>query len=668
METAIHATPERGNTMHVQPRWYDAHLDVYRETAFVSSREQYEELYRRSLEEPDVFWADQARRYLSWDREWDFVQHHDLEEGKVEWFGGGILNASYNCLDRHLEKIGDKIAYYWEGDDPAKARAVTYRELYERVNRAAAFLKSQGVQKGDRVILYMPMIVELPVAMLACARIGAIHSVVFAGFSADSLASRIKDCQAKLVITSDGVYRAGKAIMLKKNVDDALKQCKGVDTVVVFNCCNLDVDITPGRDIWWHEAMSDPGLADFVQPEPMDAEDPLFILYTSGSTGKPKGVVHTHGGYLLYAAMTTRLVFDLKDDEVFWCTADIGWVTGHSYGVYGPLINGLTSVLFEGVPSYPAYDRFWAVVEKYKVNKFYTAPTVVRAIAKEGPDLVKNHDISSLKLLGSVGEPINPEAWRWYYHNVGRDWCPIMDTWWQTETGGHMITPLPGVAPIKPGSCSFPFFGVEPVILDIDTGEPVQYPDQEGALFIKRPWPGMARTVYGDHERFKEVYFSRIPGMYFTGDGAKQDEDGYYWIIGRIDDVINVSGHRLGTAEIESALVLHPMVAEAAVVGYPHPIKGQGIYAFVTLNSDAKVSDELKKELIKLVRTEIGPIATIDVLQYASGLPKTRSGKILRRILQKIAAGQVEGLGDVSTIADPEVLKVLIEGRLKIKL
>jgi acetyl-CoA synthetase len=514
------------------------------------------------------------------------------------------------------------------------------------------------------VIIYMPMIVELPVAMLACARIGAIHSVVFGGFSAEALSNRINDCEAKMVITADGSFRAGKGIPLKNNVDEALKSCPGVETVIVFDRAGLKPELNPDLEIWWHDAVEDKTLPEYVEPEPMGAEDPLFILYTSGSTGKPKGVVHTHGGYLLYAAMTNRLTFDMKDDEVFWCTADIGWVTGHSYGVYGPLINGFTSVLYEGVPNYPDFDRYWDIVERYQVAKFYTAPTVIRALAKEGHEYVEKHDISCLKLLGSVGEPINPEAWRWYYHYVGRDWCPIMDTWWQTETGGHMLTPLPAVAPIKPGSCSFPFFGVDPVILD-DIGQEAKYPEQEGVLCIRKPWPGMARTVFRNHERFKETYFGQIPGMYFTGDGAKRDEDGYYWIIGRIDDVINVSGHRLGTAEIESALVLHENVAEAAVVGFPHKVKGQGIYVFVTLISGVAKSDDLKMELIKQVRSEIGPIATIDVIQWADALPKTRSGKIMRRILQKIAAGKTDEIGDTSTIADPAVVDLLIRERVE---
>ena len=652
--------------MDTTRKWYDAHLEEYQKIAYISGRDHYDDLYKRSLEDPEGFWAEQAGKYLSWDRTWESVLKQDSKEARIEWFKGGVLNACYNCLDRHQEKLKDKVAYYWEGDDPGQTETVTYSDLYVRVNQMAGVLKSRGVEKGDRVIIYMPMIVELPVSMLACARIGAVHSAVFAGFSAEALANRIQDCQARTIITVDGGYRSGKVIPLKKNVDEALESCPEMETVIVFDRAGLRPELDPSREIWWHEAIEDPGLPASVPPQPMDSEDPLFILYTSGSTGRPKGVVHTHGGYLLYAAMTTRLVFDLKDDEVFWCTADIGWVTGHSYGVYGPLINGLTSVLFEGVPTYPDYDRYWQIVASYRVNKFYTAPTVIRALAKEGETYVKKHDISSLRLLGSVGEPINPEAWRWYYHHVGRDWCPIMDTWWQTETGGHMLTPLPGVTPIKPGSCSLPFFGVDPVVLD-EVGEEAQYPDQEGVLCIRRPWPGMARTVYGDHERFKETYFSQVPGMYFTGDGARRDEDGYYWIIGRIDDVINVSGHRLGTAEVESALVLHKMVAEAAVVGFPHPIKGQGIYAFITLNTGAVKSDELKIELVKSVRAEIGPIATIDVIQWADSLPKTRSGKIMRRILQKIASGKLDELGDTSTIADPNVIESLIGDRVGLK-
>jgi len=643
------------------PKWYDAHLAAFRSTAEITGMEQYQMLHKQSLEQPDVFWAEAARKYLSWQKGWTSVLRYDFQEAEIEWFRGGVLNATYNCLDRHLNTLGDKPAYYWEGDNPDESRTVTYAQLYEQVNGLAAVLKSRDVAKGDRVVIYMPMIVELAVAALACARIGAVHSIVFGGFSAEALANRITDCGARTLITGDGGFRAGKPIPLKGTVDAALKSCPQVETVLVYNRAGLNPTLDDSREIWWHEALTDPNLPSFIEPEPMDAEDPLFILYTSGSTGKPKGVVHTTGGYLVYAAMTTRISFDLHDDDLFWCTADIGWITGHSYIVYGPLINGLTSVMFEGVPSYPDYSRFWQIVEKYKVTKLYTAPTAIRALAKEGPGFVEKHDISSLTLLGSVGEPINPEAWRWYHHYIGKDRCPIIDTWWQTETGGHMLTPLPGVAPIKPGSCSFPFFGVDPVILN-DAGEEVAYPDEEGVLCIRRAWPGMARTVYGDHQRFKDTYFSQVPGMYFTGDGARRDEEGYYWIIGRVDDVLNVSGHRLGTAELESALVSNENVAEAAVVGYPHNIKGQGIYAFVTLNTGVTPTEELKKELVRLVRSEIGPIATIDVIQWAEGLPKTRSGKIMRRILKKIVTGKSDELGDTSTVADQSVIQNLIDG------
>jgi acetyl-CoA synthetase len=642
---------------------YDAHLKEYQRSAYIKGVEQYQDMYRRSIEDPESFWAEQARRYVSWYKEWDFVLRYDFTTAQIEWFGGGVLNASYNCLDRHLPRLKNKVAYYWEGDDPSQSRTVTYLDLFNQVNRFAAVLRSKGVKRGDRVIIYMPMIVELPVAMLACARLGAIHSVVFGGFSADSVANRVRDCGAKVVITVDGGYRGGRVLPLKSIVDEALVQCPEVETVIVFDRCGLKPRLEPQREIWWHEAVADPKLPSYVEPEPMDSEDPLFILYTSGSTGKPKGVVHTHGGYLVYAAMTTQLVFDLREEETFWCTADIGWITGHTYSVYGPLTDGYTCLLFEGVPNYPDFDRYWELVAKYRIDKFYTAPTAIRALAREGSSYVEKHDISSLKLLGTVGEPINPEAWRWYYHYVGRDWCPIIDTWWQTETGGHMLTPLPGVAPIKPGSCSFPFFGVDPVILDPDTRQEAKFPNQEGVLFMRRPWPGMARTLYGDHERFRETYFNEARGLYFTGDGARKDEDGYYWITGRVDDVINVSGHRLGTAELESAMVLHKDVAEAAVVGVPHPLKGQGIYAFVILKTGVHQTDQLRKELIDLVRKQIGPIAAPDAIQWADALPKTRSGKIMRRLLQKIAAGSVDQLGDVTTLADPSIIAHLIAER-----
>lgn len=655
-----------GLTMTKPVESYGAHLEHYQQSAYIRGKDEYERLYERSIQDAEGFWAEQAEKYLSWYKPWDFVLRYDFEEAVIQWFGGGVLNSTYNCLDRHLHRLKNRVAYYWEGDAPSESRVVTYLDLYTQVNRFSAVLKSRGVKKGDRVIIYMPMIVELVVAMLACARIGAIHSVVFGGFSAESLANRIRDCGARLVVTVDGGYRGGRQLALKNNVDEALRQIPEVETVIVFSRCGADIRLDGQREIWWHEAMADSSLPTYVEPEPMDAEDPLFILYTSGSTGMPKGVVHTHGGYLVYAAMTTQLVFDLREEETFWCTADIGWITGHTYSVYGPLINGYTSVLFEGVPNYPDFDRYWQIVAKYRVDKFYTAPTVIRALAKEGNRHVAKHDISSLKLLGTVGEPINPEAWRWYYKQIGRDWCPIIDTWWQTETGGHMLTPLPGVAPLKPGSCSFPFFGVDPVILDPETTEEIRFPDQEGALFIRRPWPGMARTVYGDHERFRKTYFVKKAGLYFTGDGAKKDQDGYYWITGRIDDVINVSGHRIGTAELESAMVLHESVAEAAVVGFPHPVKGQGIYAFVMLNTGVPKTDQLKKELTNLVRKQIGAIATPDAIQWADALPKTRSGKIMRRLLQKIASGAVGDLGDISTLADPTVIEKLIAQRLSV--
>jgi len=648
-------------------KWYDAHLEELRQVAYIKSREEYEAAYRNSLADPETFWAEKAEKYLSWEKRWDFVVRADLEEARFEWFGGGILNACYNCLDRHLPRLKNKVAYYWEGDNPAQSAIITYQDLYRRVNKLAAVLRARGVKKGDRVVIYLPMIVELPAALLACARIGAIHCVVFGGLSPDALAGRIQNCQAKLILTCDGKYRQGRPVPLKKNVDEALNRCPEVETVVVFDRCGLKPDLKAGRDVWWHEAAAGPDVPDYVPPEPMDAEDPLFILHTSGSTGRPKGMVHTHAGYLLQAALTTRLVFDLKFNETFWCTANIDWITGHTYGVYGPLLSGLTSVLFEGSPGYPSFERYWQIVAKYRVDKFYTTPTVIRSLAKEGSEHLAGYDLSSLKILGSVGEPLNPEVWRWYHQHVGRDKAPIMDTWWQTETGGHMITPLPGVTPLKPGSVSLPFFGVDPVILDPDTGHEVQYPDQEGALFLRGPWPGMARTVYDNHYRFKETYFSPVPGLYFTGDEAKKDEDGYYWIIGRIDDVITVNNHRLGTAEIESALVLHDQVAEAAVVGLPHPTKGQSITAFVTLNPGAVKSERLKKELNNLVRSEIGPIAAIDVIQWADSLPKTLSGKILHRVLQKIASGEVHQLGDTSTMADPTVVETLIKDRLALE-
>jgi acetyl-CoA synthetase len=634
----------------------------FRQSAWISSMEQYQEMYRRSLEDADAFWAEQADQRLHWYKKWDRVQNHDFANAKIRWFEGGKLNASYNCLDRHLDgPTADKVAYYFEGDSPDSTRTITYKQLWEEVTKFANVLKKKGVKKGDRVVIYLPMIPELPVAMLACARIGAIHCVVFGGFSADALRDRIVNAEATILITADTGLRGGKPTPLKTAADTALSECPLVKTNIVVKHTGTEIPWIEGRDVWYEEELAAPDITTDCPCEEMDAEDPLFILYTSGSTGKPKGVMHTTGGYLLYGAMTHQLVFDYKPEQVYWCTADIGWVTGHTYIVYAPLANAATSVLFEGVPSYPSPDRFWAVVEKYKVNIFYTAPTALRAIAREGDDWVKKHDLTSLRVLGTVGEPINPEVWLWYHDLIGSGRCPIVDTYWQTETGGFLITPFPGAMKIKPGSATLPFFGVEPVLVD-EIGEEITGVGV-GNLCMRRPWPGMMRGVYGDQERFKETYFSQYPGLYFTGDGCRRDEDNYHWITGRVDDVINVSGHRMGTAEIESALVSHETVAEAAVVGMPHPIKGQGIYAFVTLNVGVEASDDLKKDLVKHVRSEIGPIATPDVIQWAPGLPKTRSGKIMRRILKKIAANEIGDLGDTSTLADPSVVDNLVEHR-----
>ena len=625
------------------------------------NNEQYLAMYKQSLENPDEFWAEQAEKFVSWFKPWDKVQSGEYEgDVNVKWFEGAKLNVSYNCLDRHLETRGDQTAIIWEGDDPEEDRQITYKELHEEVCRFSNVLKSRGVKKGDRVCLYLPMIPEAAVAMLACTRIGAVHSIVFGGFSPDALRDRVNDSDCKVVVTSDYSLRGKKQIPLKANADKGLANCPNVNTCIVVRRTGGDIDWNDERDIWYAESVAD-ASADCA-PEEMDAEDPLFILYTSGSTGKPKGVVHTTGGYLLYAAMTHKYVFDYHEGEVYWCTADVGWVTGHSYIVYGPLCNGATTLMFEGVPNFPDASRFWQVVDKWKVNTFYTAPTAIRMLMGQGDEFLENTDRSSLRILGSVGEPINPEAWEWYYNKVGNGKCPIVDTWWQTETGGHLITPLPGATDLKPGSATRPFFGVEPAIVDEQGNE------LEGAvsgnLIIKGAWPGQMRTLFGDHERFIETYFKVYPGSYFTGDGARRDEDGYYWITGRVDDVINVSGHRMGTAEVESALVLHDAVAEAAVVGYPHDIKGQGIYAYVTLMSGVEESEELRKELVQHVRKEIGPIASPDLLQWAPGLPKTRSGKIMRRILRKVAENELDALGDTSTLADPSVVEDLIENRL----
>ncbi|HDD60118.1 MAG: acetate--CoA ligase [Thermoplasmata archaeon] len=638
--------------------------EEFRKSAHIKSEEEYKRMYRRSLEDVEGFWSEAAEN-LHWFRKWDKVFEWDKEKGQIKWFVGGKLNVSYNCLDRHITTWRkNKAALIWVGNEPGEEKIYTYQQLYREVNRFANVLKKLGIKKGDRIAIYLPMIPELPIAMLAAVRIGAIHSVVFGGFSAESLRDRINDCKAKLLITCDGTHRGKKEVPMKSVADEALTEAPSVEKVVVVNRAGYDVEMKEGRDLWWHELMEDEEIEDYCPPEEMDAEDPLFILYTSGSTGKPKGVLHTHGGYLTYVHLTTRLVFDLRDEDTYWCTADIGWITGHSYIVYGPLSNGATSVMFEGVPNYPHPDRFWEVVDRYSVNIFYTAPTAIRALMREGDEWVKKHDLSSLRLLGTVGEPINPEAWLWYYKLVGKERCPIVDTWWQTETGGILITPLPGVHALKPGSAVAPFFGVEPAILREDGSE--AEPEESGYLVIKRPWPSIARTIWGDHERYMETYWRKYPGMYFTGDGAKKDSDGYIWITGRVDDVINVSGHRLGTAEIESALVAHPAVAEAAVVGFPHELKGQGIYAYVLLKVGYEPSEELRKELRQWVRKEIGPIATPDHIHFAENLPKTRSGKIMRRILRKIAAGDFSDFGDTSTLADPMVLEKLIEGRKRL--
>ncbi len=626
------------------------------EKAYVKSMAQYEAMYKESIESPDTFWAKMADENIEFFKKWDKVLEADMNEAKIAWFKNAKLNVSYNCLDRHIKTWRkNKAALMWQGEPVDEARTYTYIELYTEVNKFANVLKKKGVKKGDRVIIYLPMIPELPIAMLACARIGAIHAIVFGGFSADALKDRIQGSEASVVITSDASYRSGKSVDLKGNADKAMAECPSVKNAIIVRRTGAQVTMQEGRDSWWHEEMNAKDLPAYCEPEWMDAEDPLFILYTSGSTGKPKGACHTTAGYLLYATVTLKYTFDLKDEDTFWCTADIGWVTGHSYIVYGPLSNGAASVMFEGVPSWPDYSRFWKIVEKYKVNQFYTAPTAIRAIAAQGDQWVEGVDLSSLKILGTVGEPINPEAWMWYYNKIGGGRCPIVDTYWQTETGGFLITPLPGAMKIKPGSANRPFFGIKAVILRED-GKSEADVNEGGYLCVTQPWPGMMRTVYGDHQRFKDTYFTQFPGKYYTGDGARKDAEGDFFLMGRLDDVINVSGHRMGTAEVESALVAHAKVAEAAVVGFPHDIKGEGIYAYVTLNVGVEKSDALKKELIAHVRKEIGPIATPDKIQWADGLPKTRSGKIMRRILKKIAAGQFDDLGDTSTLADPAVV------------
>ena len=623
------------------------------------SESEFQVLYKQSVENPDEFWSSQAESYLDWDKKWEEVKNTNIEKGEIAWFSGGKLNASVNCIDRHLPKDKNKIAFIWEGDDPEESKNITYQDLHDEVCKFSNVLKARGVKKGDRVCIYMPMIPEATYAMLACARIGAIHSVVFGGFSPESLKDRILDSDCQTVITADEGLRGGKTIPLKQNVDEALEGCSNVHTVLVITRTEAEIPWNEDCDVRYEEISKN--VSDECTPELMDAEDPLFILYTSGSTGKPKGVLHTTGGYLLQAAMSYKLVFDYKENEVYWCTADVGWVTGHSYIVYGPLANGATSVIFEGIPTHPSPSRFWEVIDKHKVNIFYTAPTALRALMAQGDDFVESSSRESLRILGTVGEPINPEAWEWYFKVVGNSSCPIVDTWWQTETGAMMITPVAGFTAMKPGSATKPFLGIEPALLD-ENGEEI-VGEGSGNLVIKSSWPSQIRTVYGDHQRCVDTYYSMYPGYYTTGDGARRDADGYYWITGRVDDVLNVSGHRLGTAEVESALVLHQQVAEAAVVGYEHEIKGQGIYCYVTLMSDVAPNEELKSDLIQLVAKEIGPIAKPDIIQWAPGLPKTRSGKIMRRILRKIATNEIDNLGDTTTLADPSVVKELILNR-----
>ena len=629
--------------------------------AHIPSFDRYDEIYKRSIEDPENFWAETAQR-IHWIKPWDTVRNFDFVQGRIEWFSGGKLNACYNCIDRHIENgHGDETAIIWEGNDPNQSRKFSYSELLKDVSQFANALKSMGVEKGDRVCLYMQMIPELAVAVLACARIGAVHSVVFGAFSSDSLRDRINDSECKILVTQDtGVRGTKQTIPMKINADNAVTATPSIDHVVVVRRTGEPVDMNANRDTWWHEAVSD--VEANCEPEVMDSEDPLFILYTSGSTGKPKGVLHTTGGYLTYASFTHEMVFDYKPGDIYWCTADLGWITGHSYIVYGPLANRATTVMFEGVPNYPDFGRFWDVVDKHKVNQFYTAPTALRALMKEGNDWVTSRDLSSLRLLGTVGEPIKEPEWTWYHEIVGKGKCPIVDTWWQTETGGILITPLPGATPTKPGSATFPFFGVEPVLMTED-GREIEGNDVSGLLAIKSSWPGQMRTIYGDHDRFLDVYFSQFPGYYFTGDGAKRDKEGYYWITGRVDDVLNTSGHRIGTAEVEGAIGKAKGVAEAAVVGFSHDIKGQGIYAFVTLMTGMDPSDEIHADILASVTKEIGPHAKPDEIQFTPALPKTRSGKIMRRILRNIAEGDLDNMGDISTLADPTVVESLTSGR-----
>jgi acetyl-CoA synthetase len=643
-----------GDTVVIQPN------PKFREKAYIKSMEEYEKLYKESIEDPEGFWAKMAED-VTWSRKWDKVMEYDFNTADIKWFVGGKLNVTYNCLDRHVEAgHGDQTAIIWEGSEPTEDKKFTYKGLLDEVSKFANVLKKHGVKKGDRVCIYLQMIPELAISMLACARIGAIHSIVFGGFSAESLKDRINDSECSVLVTQDGGVRGSKQIPMKATADQALEGAPSIKKVFVVKRTGVDVEVKDGRDFWWADEMA--GVNTDCPPEEMDAEDPLFILYTSGSTGKPKGVLHTIGGYLVYVATSHKYIFDYHPGDIYWCTADIGWVTGHSYIIYGPLANRAITVMFEGVPNYPDYGRFWAVVEKHKVNIFYTAPTAIRALMRQGDEWPNKHDLSSLKLLGTVGEPIKEPEWMWYHKVIGKEKCPIVDTWWQTETGGILITPLPGAIPTKPGSATKPYFGVVPAIID-EKGNELEGDGVSGILAIKNAWPGMMRTVYGDHERFKQTYFTIFPGKYYTGDGAMRDKDGYYWIIGRVDDVINVSGHRIGTAEVEGAIGKHPAVAEAAVVGFPHDIKGQGLYAYVTLKAGQESSEELEKEILNVVRNEIGPIAKPDKIQFTNALPKTRSGKIMRRILRKIASNEVDRLGDTSTLADPSIVDSLVAGR-----
>lgn len=640
-----------------EPQLYPV-SDHWSENAWIN-KEKYEDMYQESMESPDSFWEKQATEFLDWNVKWEQVYSADFSKGHSSWFLGGKLNVTANCIDRHLDNRGDQTAIIWEGDDPSEHQKISYKELHEHVSKMGNVLRQRNVKKGDRVCIYMPMIPEAAYAMLACARIGAVHSVVFGGFSPEALKDRILDSDCQVIITADEGYRGGKTVPLKENTDKALESCPRVHTCLVIQRTSGDIKWSEGRDVWYHDASNN--VSSECHPEIMDSEDPLFILYTSGSTGKPKGVMHTTAGYLLMSAMTHKYTFDYKEGDVYWCTADVGWITGHSYIVYGPLCNGGTTLMFEGVPTYPDASRFWQVIDKHQVNQFYTAPTAIRALMGAGDNYVEKTSRESLKLLGTVGEPINPEAWEWYHRIVGDSRCPIVDTWWQTETGAHMLTPLPGATELKPGSATQPFFGVQPILLDSE-GSEIEG-EGEGLLMIKASWPSQIRSVYGDHQRCVDTYFSPYPGYYFTGDGAKRDADGYYWITGRVDDVLNVSGHRMGTAEVESALVLHNKISEAAVVGCPHEIKGQGIYCFVTPMAGADPDEQLRLELISLCVQEIGPIAKPDFIQWAPGLPKTRSGKIMRRILRKVAANELDNLGDTSTLADPSVVDQLITNR-----